>query len=240
MQKTDDCLQSDFQGKTLDHLSKASHYNHWIFEMVKPRLGQWILEVGCGIGNITGLLAGDHRKVLAVDVNGAYLQKAKARWAHKPNISFRKIRHNERFSYQNRFRPDTIVCVNILEHIQNEGAALKDYWKTLPSGGRLLVFVPALPFLFGSMDISYGHFRRYYKKELEAKLSEAGFEVANCRYLNLLGILGWWWNGKILKKPIIPENQIGLYDLVIRIILPIEKWLPKPIGLSLFCVGRKP
>jgi hypothetical protein len=175
-----------------------------------------------------------------VDINGVYLHKAKARWGHKPNISFRKTQYNERFSHQNRFKPDTIVCVNILEHIQNEGAALEDYWKTLPSGGRLLIFVPALPFLFGSMDASYGHFRRYFKKDLETKIAEAGFEVTNCRYLNLLGILGWWWNGKILKKPIVPANQIGLYDLVIRIILPIEKCLPKPIGLSLFCVGHKP
>jgi 2-polyprenyl-3-methyl-5-hydroxy-6-metoxy-1,4-benzoquinol methylase len=232
--------QYDFQGETLDHLSKAHHYNRWIFEMMKPHLGQRILEIGCGIGNITGMLAGDRRKVLAVDINSDYLSKAKARWNHQPNISFRKIRYDEKFSRQNHIRPDTIVCVNILEHIQKEESALKEYWKTLPPGGRLLIFVPALPSLFGSMDASYGHFRRYHKTGLQAVVAKAGFEVTNCRYLNLLGILGWWWNGKILKKSFIPENQIGLYNLVIRIIRPIEKWLPKPIGLSLFCVGRKP
>ena len=240
MGKTDKNTQPDFQEETLDHLSKATNYNRWIFEMVKPYLGEKVLEVGCGTGNMTGMLADHCRKILSVDVNGGYLEKAKSRWRQKTNLSFRKIRYEERFAHKNGLKPDTIVCVNILEHIQNERKALKDYRKTLPRGGKLLVFVPAIPSLYGSMDISYGHFRRYDKKELETKITEAGFELVNSRYLNLVGILGWWWNGKILKKAIVPENQIGLYDLAIGIIMPIEKWLPKPIGLSLFCVGRKP
>jgi hypothetical protein len=89
------------------------------------------------------------------------------------------------------------------------------------------------------MDSSYGHFRRYYQEELNEKVSAAGFEIKYCRYLNLLGILGWWLNGKIFKRKIIPKGQMMLYDHIVWFSQKIEHFLPKPIGLSLFCVGLK-
>jgi hypothetical protein len=89
------------------------------------------------------------------------------------------------------------------------------------------------------MDANYGHFRRYLKGDLTGKMGENGFSILKCRYLNLLGVFGWWWNGKILKKSIVPKSQILIYDQIIRWMAPIEKWLPKPLGLSLFCAGEK-
>ncbi len=104
----------------------------------------------------------------------------------------------------------------------------------------MMFFVPALPALYGSMDQSYGHFRRYYRKELFEKMQQAGFQVEYCRYLNLLGILGWWLNGKILNRKIIPKSQMLLYDFIVRFSQHVEKYLPKPVGLSLFCAAVKP
>jgi hypothetical protein len=89
------------------------------------------------------------------------------------------------------------------------------------------------------MDEHYGHFRRYGMTDLKSKMSVNGFTVFKCRYLNLLGVFGWWWNGIVLKKAIVPRSQILIYDKIIRWVALVEKWLPKPIGLSLFCAGEK-
>jgi|SRR5579872_2128920 len=228
----------DGQLETLDDLSEAVHYNHWIYGMMEPYLGAKVIEIGCGIGNMTGLL-GQGRKVLGIDIHPGYVQQARLRLKKKKNISFRVVNMGKRFPSFSGFKPDTIVCINVFEHIQADTRFLKECFKLLPPQGRMLIFVPALPFLFGSMDASYGHFRRYDKEELNSKMTSAGFSVLKCRYLNLLGVLGWWWNGKVLKKPIVPKSQILLYDKIIRWIAPVEKWLPKPIGLSLFCAGVK-
>ena len=72
------------------------------------------------------------------------------------------------------------------------------------------------------------------------KVRAAGFQVEFCRYLNLLGVLGWWWNGKVLRKPLIPKGQLLLYDQIVRFTGPVERFLPRPLGLSLFCAARKP
>ena len=228
----------DGQLETLDDLSEAIHYNHWIHGMMKPYLGDRVLEVGCGIGNMTVLLA-EKGKVLGVDIHRGYLRAARKNLRGKKNVSFQALDLGESLSPLKRFRPDTIVCVNVFEHLRNDRGFLRECWKLLPARGRLLIFVPALPFLFGSMDASYGHYRRYWKGDLEGKMTTNGFRVLGCRYLNLLGVLGWWWNGKVLKKPIVPKGQILIYDQILRVMAPIEKWLPKPLGLSLFCAGEK-
>ncbi len=228
----------DGQLETLDDLSEAVHYNRWIYEMMRPYLGARILEVGCGIGNMTGLLAGG-REVLGTDIHAGYIQMARNNLSGIKNITFRKMDLEKKFPSLGRFKPDTIVCINVLEHIDGDQGFIRECFKVLPPHGRLLIFVPALPFLYGSMDRHYGHFRRYLKRELMEKMRRNGFGVLGCRYLNLLGVFGWWWNGRILGKTIVPKSQILIYDQIIRFIAPFEKWLPKPIGLSLFYAGKR-
>ena len=229
----------DGQRETLDDLSTAVHYNKWIFEMLRPHLGNRILEIGCGTGNLTGDFA-KHGQVLAVDVHAGYLDQARERLKGIRQISFRKINLEHQLPSLKHFGADTIVCVNVLEHLKDDHGVLVHCLKLLKPGGKLLLFVPALQSLFGSMDESYGHFRRYSRSELAQKVSEAGFQVEHCRYLNLLGILGWWLNGKVLGRKIIPKSQMMLYDHVVSFTSKVERFLPKPIGLSLFCVGQKP
>lgn len=229
----------DGQRETLDDLREAVHYNRWIYANVERFLGKRILEVGCGTGNITGFLA-QGRQVLAVDVHEGYLAEAKKHLSAGKNLKFQKLDLKRGLPAFKAFKPDTIITVNVLEHIETDDKFLMAAFDLLPPGGRVLAFVPAFQWLFGSMDESYGHHRRYSKKTLNAKLEKAGFEIEYCRYLNLLGVLGWWVNGKILKRKIIPKGQMLLYDQILRISAPVEKYLPKPLGLSLLSVGVKP
>jgi len=228
----------DGQRETLDDLSDAIHYNRWIFSLMEPYLGKRTLELGCGIGNMTGSLA-EKGRVLAMDVNPDYLAAAKRVLKGRPGVAFRRLELPGGLSRTRSFRPDGLVCVNVLEHIREDGQLLANCRKVLPEGGKALFFVPALPWLYGSMDRTYGHHRRYTKEGLESLMRQAGFEVTFCRYLNLLGILGWWLNGKVLGRRVLPRGQMFLYDQVVRFTGRIEKWLPRPIGLSLFCVGTK-
>lgn len=228
----------DGQRETLDDLSSAVHYNRWIYGMLRPYLGSRIMEIGCGTGNLTGDFA-RHGRVLAVDMHEGYLKEARRRLKGIQGVSFLKINLERPLRELKRFGADTIVCVNVLEHLKDDHGVLTRCLRLLKPGGKLLLFVPAFQFLFGSMDKSYGHFRRYSRSGLQEKVARAGFSVKYCRYLNLLGVAGWWWNGKILKKKIIPKSQMMLYDSVVRFSSKIERFLPKPIGLSLFCVGAK-
>lgn len=229
----------DGQRETLDDLSSAVHYNQWIYDMLRPHLGSHILEIGCGTGNLTGFFA-RHGKVLATDVNDGYIKEARRKLNRTKNVSILKVNLERPLAHLKHFGADTLVCVNVLEHIRRDRAVLDQCLRLLQPGGKLLLFVPAFQCLFGSMDQSYGHFRRYSRAEVEEKITRAGFQVEYCRYLNLLGVAGWWWNGKILKRKIIPKSQMMLYDGVVRFSSKIERFLPKPIGLSLFCVGSKP
>ena len=231
--------QWDGQRESLDDLSEAVHYNEWIYQMLRPYLGRRILEIGCGTGNLTGYLA-RHGQVLSVDVHDGYLRAARARWGAHRNIRFQKVDLTRDLGALKQFRPDTLLCVNVLEHLPNDRAVLARCSKLLAPGGQLLLFVPAFQFLFGSMDRTYGHYRRYSLPELRAKMEDAGFKVPYGRYLNLLGVPGWWINGKVFQRKIIPKYQLLLYDKVLIISSLIEKFLPKPIGLSVFCVGQRP
>ena len=229
----------DAQLETLDDLSEAVHYNRWIYQMMEPYLGSRVLEVGCGIGNMTRFLA-EGREVLGSDIHRGYIALARKSLAHRKNISFKQIDLEKKFPLLGKFKPDTIVCINVLEHIRGDVGFIKECFRILPPHGRLLIFVPALPYIYGTMDEHYGHFRRYFKSELIQKMEENGFSGLKSRYLNLLGVFGWWWNGLVLKKSIVPKGQILIYDQLIRLMAPVEKWLPKPLGLSLFYAGEKP
>lgn len=228
----------DPQFETLEDLSEAFYYNRWIFRMMEPYLGQRILEVGCGIGNMTEFMA-EGREILAVDMHVGYLSEGRRRFRGRSNVFFKKMDLSNGLGQARTFKPDTIVCVNVFEHLKEDEGFLRDCFRLLPPGGKLLLFVPALSILFGSMDRHYGHFRRYSKSQLLKVTGRNGFLVLNSRYLNLLGILGWWWNGNVLKRKIIPRRQILLYNQIIRWAAPFEKYLPRPIGLSVFYAGQK-
>ena len=129
---------------------------------------------------------------------------------------------------------------NKLGVIKNDMDALEAFREVLVGGGRLIVLVPAFNFLFGSMDRADGHYRRYSRGELLWKLTECGFHVQLIRWINLLGILGWFLNGKVFYRTFIPESTYAAYDRMVPLLRLVESLVPMPIGLSLLCIGQKP
>jgi len=230
----------DVESETLELFSLTHNYNKWLIQKIAPWVKGRILEVGCGIGNLTSLIP-KQDLLVSIDVSNTYIEDMKKKYCNIRN--FQVFKHDiveGKNSKLRKFRFRTVICSNVLEHIQKEDKALKNLLQILESGGRLILLVPALKSLFVTLDVSLGHHRRYAKRELKQRLEKNGFVVEKCLYLNLLGIVGWFLNGKIFKRQMLSANQVFFYDKLIPFIKVIEKVLGPPIGLSLIFVCRKP
>jgi glycosyltransferase involved in cell wall biosynthesis len=233
-----DVVEGRILEETLEKMSRLRHLNRRIYRTLRPWLGRRILEVGCGHGNLTEyLLAG--ADVIATDLDDVGLQRTRATMSGYDNLEI------HRWDMLDPLPPilpgppvDSIVCLNVLEHIEDEHGALVNARRILEaSRGRLILLVPAHPGLYGPIDEKLGHFRRYTRKTLLAALERAGFRVESLQWLNMLGIPGWWLNARVLKRDRLPAFQMAAYNVLSRVALPIESWIGPPIGLSLVAVA---
>jgi len=236
-------LESDDVGKdTLRRMRLMRNNNHWLFEKIKPFLGETILEVGSGMGTFSFLLSSLGKKlVILSDIREDYLANLKKKFSAHPRIKVRyfDLSSGEKGNQKNE-RIETVVCLNVLEHIEDDERALKNLARILAGNGRLILLVPAIKELFGQLDKELGHYRRYRRKELTALLKKAGFKkIEKIEFHNFLGGIGWWVNSRLLKKKIMSEFQIGFFDSWIPLLAKIEKRFEPIFGLSLFVVARK-
>ena len=134
---------------------------------------------------------------------------------------------------------DTILCLNVLEHVEDDLGALRRLHAALVPGGRLLLLVPAHQRLYGAIDRAIDHYRRYDRAGLVARLQEAGFQVEHSAFFNRLGVLGWYLNSVVLRRTRVPGVQVHLQNVLVPI-LRAESALPLPFGLSLIAVARRP
>jgi SAM-dependent methyltransferase len=224
---------------TLSLLEKAIAYHRWVFDKIRPYLRGNILEVGCGIGNLTSFLL-NHGEVIVSDINEFYLQTVENKYRDHPNLKGALFWNIEQNPVQNfNMRIDTILCSNVLEHIEKDDAVLKNFFQLLPEGGRLIILVPAIRGLYNVMDKELGHFRRYNRAELIQKLIRNGFNICHLRYFNLFGILGWFFNGTILRRHLLSTKQIRIFNGMVPLFIQIEKIIPTWVGQSLIAVGEK-
>lgn len=222
-------------------LSKRFNYNHWIYDNIQNFIGDNILEIGAGIGNITDFII--FRKSLTLmDINQHYIDYLNAKYSFRDESNFRALHadiQNIQSSSLAGKKFDTIICLNILEHLKNDQKAIENMTALLQPHGRLIILVPALKTLYGSMDISFEHYRRYNKRDLKALLYGQNLKIVNFYYMNFLGLLGWFFNGRILKKKELPENQTKLFDTLVPFLCFAEKVIRPPLGQSLILIAQK-
>jgi glycosyltransferase involved in cell wall biosynthesis len=235
----DDQDNADPGYQTLLRLSRAERYNRWMFRQIAPHLGDRVLEIGSGIGNLTRYLVG-RDLVVATDLNSRYLRMlANTFEAHtRVRLQTLDLAAFDPGSLA-ALRLDTIVCLNVLEHIEDDRQALARLHQSLVPGGRLVLLVPAHRWLYGAIDKAIHHYRRYGRRDLTARLEEAGFRVEHMAFFNRLGVLGWWLNSVVLRRTRVPGVQARLTNLLVPF-MRAESALPLPCGLSLIAVGRKP
>jgi len=228
----------DVVGKeTLEIMSQADYYNQWTFEIIKPYLKGNIAEVGAGIGAFVEKIRIYYPDVTAIDFNENYLEHIQKtqKGIKTQQLDLQSAAIST--SFTEKF--DTIVAINVLEHLPNLDLALSHLYKMLKPNGRLIVLVPSFQFAFGDMDRNLGHVQRFTESKFANFLKPFNFKFITARYINLLGLIGWWINGKILKKQAIPKNQVKLFNLLGRPWLALEKYIQFPLGLSLIYIVEK-
>jgi glycosyltransferase involved in cell wall biosynthesis len=232
--------RGDVGAITLRRLASLSAYNAWLHKLFAPYLGRRILEVGSGVGNQTRFLL-DREKVVASDIEPHYQMELRAKFGDRANVRIAAFRFPLSDPDRSEARAegvDTVVCLNVLEHIEDDAAAVRDFASVLAPGGRLVLLVPAMPSLYGTLDVYLNHYRRYDPNRLRDIVAGAGFEIETLRYLNRPGVAGWWLNSRLLKRKILPRQQTRAF----RLLLPLlrrEERRPPSFGMSLLVLARK-
>jgi SAM-dependent methyltransferase len=225
---------------TLTRMARLEPYNRWLVSRFEHALGRRILEIGAGFGNITRHLRG-RELLVASDLDPVALEHLKGTFRDDPLVRVASYRFPLDGAAREEVRAldvDTVVCLNVLEHIEDDRATLVNMREALHSGGRLVLLVPAFARLYGSLDEHLHHFRRYERDELEAKVREAGFALEDLRFVNRPGIFGWWLNGRVLKRRVLPRGQLLAFKLFMPM-LKREENRPPSRGLSLLAIARK-
>ena len=229
-----------FYVQDLRQMAKAENYRRWQFEMVAPHIHGRVLEVGGGIGNFTPELAGAAESVISIEPNEYCFKQLREKTRALTNVSV----HQATVESLDEKVPlarglDTVVLMNVLEHIQDDRAVLELLKQRLKPGGKIVVLVPACQWAFGSTDARLGHYRRYSKPYTRQLVAKIGMQLTAMRYYNFIGIWGWWWNAKFAKRESQSDAQIRLFDKVfVPVISRVEKFMPPPVGQSLLFVAR--
>ncbi len=236
----------DYVGhENLELISQSHRFNDWMYGEIKPVLHGDVLEVGSGIGTFSEKIIRDlpSSNITLTDASLTYVRALEERFSndHDNNIFTYKLDLNCKTDYEQigyeKF--DSILAINVLEHIKNDEFALEELYKMLKSEGSLVVLVPCHKFLYNVIDTSIGHFRRYTEKDLESKARRAQFTIDRMFYFNMLGIVGWYINGNLGRNPKINSGAYKIFDKVVPLIKYSEKIVGKKVGLSLICYLKK-
>jgi glycosyltransferase involved in cell wall biosynthesis len=222
----------------LQSIRRARRFNRWMLAQFRPYLGQRIWEAGCGIGNFTELLL-DRDRLVCVDYDPFYVEMINRRFGHLENVRALEmdLTQADALAPLRGEALDTIISLNVLEHIEDDRGVMRRFYEALQPGGHAVVLVPAHPALYTACDRTLGHFRRYTRAELRAKMEEAGFQVVQIGEFNRLGTLGWWVSGRLGRRDLSPA-QIRIYELLLPIAKVMDRMHLGP-GLSVIAVGRK-
>ena len=235
----DDLYDEHYGHAILHSLSNTHRFNRWMADAIRPWLGDRVLEIGAGMGNLTGQLL-PRAAYTVTDIDPLHLHYLTNRYAGNRNLSVRLLDVADAAHYQgleNRF--DSVVCLNVLEHVERDADGLRNIFAALAPGGCALILVPRSMQLFGTLDTVLGHVRRYTRAELEQKLQAAGFTAEKIFTFNRVGVPGWWLNGRVLHRKHFGKLQLKFYDTFVWLWRRLERVLPWP-GLSLIAVARKP
>ncbi|MFN3418322.1 MAG: class I SAM-dependent methyltransferase [Pyrinomonadaceae bacterium] len=235
-------MKTNYPGRDLEAMHFAVRYHRWIFELMRPKLGKRIAEVGAGRGSFSEMLLDVKPEVLTlIEPSGMYEKLIKNPKLAQFNGQIRYFNNffpNVAAEIKSEFCPDSVVYVNVLEHIEDDLAELKCAFETLAPGGRIFIFVPAMEFLYSEFDRELGHYRRYSAGELKEKMRSAGFEIAEMRWFDSLGILPWLITYRLFGSLSMNGKLVALYDnLAVPVLKTFENRISVPFGKNLLAIG---
>lgn len=235
--------KTDASEYSLETLSEAVQYIEFVYDLMRPYLGQRVLELGAGIGNLTPLFLGGGTSVVAIDIDPNLVRIHRDRVGDHSGLTVECVSLQEvsrRPHLHGMF--DSIVSSNVLEHIPDGTVeeVVRAMHILLKPGGYAVHWVPAFPALFGSLDEVFHHCRRYTKASARILFESAGFEVASVSYWNMPGFFGWWLYGRVLRVHSIPRASALTFDrYIVPVLRVLEPRIWKPFGQSLLIAARR-
>jgi SAM-dependent methyltransferase len=229
-----------YSGRELEGLANLPHYYDWIVDCFRPYLRGAGIEFGAGLGTISGRVRPWLDALDLVEPSPDMVPALKQRFAGDVNV--RVFHANQEDHVKTCAAPcyDVVVMVNVLEHIENDQAALNDMHRLLRPGGRLLLFVPALRFLYSEFDRRVGHYRRYHLDELSGRVGAAGFSIVAARYFDIAGVLPWWLFNTVGGQVDFNPFVVKVFDnAVVPVLRRIERWMRPPFGKNILLVAEK-
>ncbi len=229
----------DHGARILDALAQTPHFNRWMADTVRQYVGRDVLEIGAGIGNLSQNLAARRKTYIASDIDEEHLARLRVRFHQRPNISLRRCDLSSPADFAElREQVDTVVCLNVLEHIEDDATGLRNIHSALRPGGAAIVLVPQGQGVYGTLDEVLGHFRRYSEAELRTKMEAAGFKVERVMHFNRITLPGWYVNGRLLKRKSFGRFQLFVFDRLVWLWKILDRVVPWP-SVSIIGIGRK-
>jgi SAM-dependent methyltransferase len=229
-----------YSGTELEAVAEAKNYYQWIVDTFAPQIGERVVEAGAGIGTVSDLILRRARpaELVLIEPASENISALRRRFDGDPRV---RVHHGYLEDIAGTLEADSLIAVNVLEHVEKDAEFLQAAHSALVPGGALLLLVPALPVIYGSLDRAFDHFRRYTQSTLRSRLLDAGFEVASLHYLNMAGVAAWFVSGRIFHRSTLGRAQVRFYDRwVIPGLRAIETRFKPPIGQSLLAIARKP
>lgn len=244
--KNFDFKEADLEGEeTLDILSGADKFNQWMYSTIEPFCNGEILEIGSGIGNISNLFLNNKYNITLSDIRKNYCARLNKEYGNHPNL--RQVIHLDLIhpNFDQEYKElletfNTVFALNVVEHIKDDHQAIANCKKLLASGGTLIILVPAYQALYNRFDEELFHYKRYVKSDLQKLFVENGIAEKKSKYFNLMGVFGWFFSGKILKKKTIPGDQLKIFNLLVPFFKILDLLTFNKVGLSVILVGNKP
>ena len=238
-------VQSDPSGlETLEAFSGASAINRWLYEKISGYVQGKVLEIGSGIGNISSFILRSQPDVSLSDLRPEYCRLLEKKFSSDPHlkgvyeldiseINFESVHADLLGKF------DTVIALNVIEHIEDDSLAIRNAKSLLGNEGTLIVLVPAGQWLYNQLDQELGHYKRYTKNELNNLMKSAGLRISTSHFFNAAAILGWWFSGKILREKTISSAKLNLFNQLVPL-FRITDWIAAPFtGISVISVGIK-
>jgi glycosyltransferase involved in cell wall biosynthesis len=235
----DDLYEANYGRGLLNNLTGTPQYISWLTLLLRPHLGDRVLEIGAGLGNFTGRLMARKLEYAATEKDPLYLHALRNRFLRTPNVSVSELdpeKPSDYSSWEGKFY--TALCINILEAVERPALVLENLRKCLIPGGTVVVLAPQGEGLYCALDKAMRHLRRFSREEMRQMLEQSGFEVQRIEQINRIGAWAWWLYGRVLGRKTMNRVSLKIFDKTVWFWRRIDRFLPGP-GLTLVAVAKR-
>ena len=234
----DDLYIEPYGRGLLNNLTGTPQYLSWVARVIRTYLGDTVLELGAGIGNLAGRLMSRRLRYVAAERDPLYLHALYNRFLRTPNVSVTRLDPASPSDFESLEQTfDTVLCLNVLEYAAEPASVIHSAAQLLNPGGALVILVPQGPRLFGSVDRALGHRRRFSANDLETMCAAESLRIEKLHQLNKAGAVAWWLFGSVLHRKHINKVTLKMFDKTVWLWRRVD-WLLPWRGLSLIAVAR--